>query len=619
MYKLRSGSSPTLTIWDSAARCEISSNSVLLWQHFVDNSTNNSMTSVAELVEENSDEIRKKILHFIFYVGDTITSSKKTNVQIGEGFDYYWMTQFHSRPYTQSAELNNLAKVLVLADVIRANDVQELIVYSGNKNLITVFRSVAQSCGIKIKIQSVKNDPLKVSSRSKVKNLSPRLFLAVLALMTQLKVSLLLRSKQSVTKTAGQVSFFDYWYRFSDSVTKSREFSSQYWSKLVSDLAHTQTNWHHNLVDQHTRSELQSAGALLSDFNSNEKRQHLHQHQIVDAKLNLTIFLSTLANYLRIFSKSFRAAKYRPAFTDPKSGVNFWPLLKTEWLNSHRGYECLINCLRFNRFDSILANLPKQRVGFYLIENQPWEMALIHFWRKHQHGELIGVAHSTIRFWDLRLMSDPKRFLPNSTMPRPDKIAVNGSLAKHSLIDSGYPIDEIVDVEALMYLHLKDVNSVRPNNRKTKILVATDYLQSATDAQMKLLYELVAKEPNKFEILLKPHWSQSLVDLKIDAQIVSGKKDLASFFDQVDVLYCSAITSAVIDGVCAGIPVIQCLDPLSFNLSPLRNSASIQTVRTTSELADALTNLEVQRPELRADELFNLDTTLSRWHGLIQI
>jgi surface carbohydrate biosynthesis protein (TIGR04326 family) len=246
-------------------------------------------------------------------------------------------------------------------------------------------------------------------------------------------------------------------------------------------------------------------------------------------------------------------------------------------------------------------------------------MALIHFWRKYQHGELIGVAHSTIRFWDLRLMSDPKRFLPNSTMPRPDKIAVNGSLAKHSLINSGYPIGEIVDVEALMYLHLKDVNSVRPNNRKTKILVATDYLKSATDAQMKLLYELVAKEPNKFEILLKPHWSQSLDDLEIDAEIVSGKKDLASFFDQVDVLYCSAITSAVIDGVCAGIPVIQCLDPLSFNLSPLRNSVSIQTVRTTSELADALTNLEVHRPELRADELFNLDSMLSRWHGLIQI
>jgi surface carbohydrate biosynthesis protein (TIGR04326 family) len=333
----------------------------------------------------------------------------------------------------------------------------------------------------------------------------------------------------------------------------------------------------------------------------------------------LAIVLSTLSSYLKVFWKSFRAAKYRPAFTEPNSGVNFWPLLKKEWLNSHRGYECLISCLRFNRLNSVLATLPKQRVGFYLIENQPWEMVLIHFWRKYQHGELIGVAHSTIRFWDLRLMSDPKRFLPNSTMPRPDKIAVNGSLAKHSLINSGYPIDEIVDVEALMYLHLKDVNSVRPNNRKTKILVATDYLKSATDAQMKLLYELVAKEPNKFEILLKPHWSQSLDDLEINAEIVSGKKDLASFFDQVDVLYCSAITSAVIDGVCAGVPVIQCLDPLSFNLSPLRNSASIQTVRTTSELADALTNLEVHRPELRADELFNLDSTLSRWHTLIQI
>ena len=145
MYKLRSGSSPTLTIWDSEARCEISSNSVLLWRQFVENSTNSSLTSIAELVEENGDEVRKKVLAFIFNVGNSITSNKKTNVQISDGFDYYWMTQFHSRPYTQSAELNNLAKVLVLAEVIRANDVQELIVYSGNKNLVTVLQSVAQA------------------------------------------------------------------------------------------------------------------------------------------------------------------------------------------------------------------------------------------------------------------------------------------------------------------------------------------------------------------------------------------------------------------------------------------------------------------------------------------
>jgi len=153
MYKLRSGSSPTLTIWDSDARCEISSNPVLLWRQFVENSTNSSMTSIAELVEENGDEVRKKVLGFIFNVGSSITSNEKTNVKISDGFDYYWMTQFHSRPYTQSAELNNLAKVLVLAEVIRANDVQELIVYSGNKNLVTVLKSVAQSCGIKIQTQ----------------------------------------------------------------------------------------------------------------------------------------------------------------------------------------------------------------------------------------------------------------------------------------------------------------------------------------------------------------------------------------------------------------------------------------------------------------------------------
>ena len=52
--------------------------------------------------------------------------------------------------------------------------------------------------------------------------------------------------------------------------------------------------------------------------------------------------------------------------------------------------------------DNILSNIPKQKVGIYLLENQAWEKSLISSWNKFNHGGLIGVAHSTIRFWDLR-------------------------------------------------------------------------------------------------------------------------------------------------------------------------------------------------------------------------
>lgn len=136
---------------------------------------------------------------------------------------------------------------------------------------------------------------------------------------------------------------------------------------------------------------------------------------------------------------------------------------------------------------------------------------------------------------------------------------------------------------------------------------------------MRLLEELVIADPKKYRLLLKPHWSQSLKDLNFDAEIVSGKKDLSHFFDQADVLYCSAITSAVIDGVCAGLPVIQCLDPSSFNLSPLRDNAALQTVRNTTELRKALGQIDKFVPNINPSEFFNLDPALTKWTSLLYI
>jgi surface carbohydrate biosynthesis protein (TIGR04326 family) len=252
-------------------------------------------------------------------------------------------------------------------------------------------------------------------------------------------------------------------------------------------------------------------------------------------------------------------------------------------------------------------------------------MALVHLWRKYGHGQLIGVAHSTVRFWDLRLMSDHRRFLDISknTMPRPDLVAVNGPLAHASLLDAGYPENELVDVEALMYQHL--ANTPTDNRKKssdtskvTTILVATDFLESATQTQMKLLNELLqTTESKNLRVLLKPHWSQTFKDLHPRIEVVSGKEDLATYFGQCDVLYCSAITSAVIDGVCAGVPVIQCLDPQSFNLSPLRGRVEVQVVRTTEELRSALNNLGGTPPIIKPNTLFNLDPQLPKWKALI--
>ncbi len=615
MYKLPNNSAQTLTIWDSDSICILKSEQLVLWRQFVDFSHDTTTVSICEIVEQNAITLRTKLLQFIFDVGAMVTKNSKTNHLFRSDFDYFWMTQFHSRPYTQSAQLNNLAKTFALIELVRENKINKLVVHSDDKPLIQVIYSVAVSLQIEVQIIRIRPSLQKVTSRNKIKKLVPRPLLAILALGAQLKTSFALRSKHQNNFSSGTISFFDYWYRFAESVGENQKFSSQYWSNLVDHLQDTEVNWWHNLVDQRKLGELNAAKSLLTSFN----QESSHYHEIIDSKCNLKILVRTIIDHGKLVFSSMSSNIYKDSFTDPVTKVNFWPLFRSEWLNSLRGYEALINCLRFNRLEAQISEMPKQKLGVYLAENQPWEMALIYLWKKHNHGKLIGVAHSTIRFWDLRLMSDSKQFAAQSKMPRPDCIAVNGGLAKSSLIDAGYPESELVEVEALMYLHLATAKLQPKKDQPMTILVATDYLESATKAQMRLLEELVAMHPTKYRILLKPHWSQSLDSLRFDAEIVSGKKDLARFFDQANVLYCSAITSAVIDGVCVGLPVIQCLDPMSFNLSPLRNSNAVQTVRTSADLSAALEQIDQFVPSACSSDFFNLDAKLPKWKNLLQI
>ena len=617
MSKSRENSTNILNIWDSEQPCFLNNGQVLLWRQFVTPKSLPNVVSICEIVEERATEIRSQLLKYIYDVGESINNNSKTQLRLKQDFNYFWMTQFHSRTYTESGQLNNLAKVFALSQIINENKFEQITFHSSNQQLTEVIRNLSTNLNLEFKSNRVVRSKSQVTTKSRIKLRTPKPLLALFALVAQLKVSINLQANKLNVKSDASISFFDYWYRFGSSVQENRKFESQYWTNLVGDLEITQVNWLHNLVDQRGKTALSEANSLLKDFNQNSTKHH---HSIADSQMNFKIFWSSLKDYGKLFTRTMPMSKYKSAFSIEGTDINLWPIFKNEWLNSLRGYEAMINCLRFNRLESIITQLPQQRVGVYLIENQPWEMALIHHWRNFGHGKLVGVAHSTVRFWDLRQMSDPRRFLQDqkNLMPRPNVVAVNGPLARNSLVEANYPESEIFEVEALMYLHLAKSKINRELVKPMTILVATDFLESATNTQVELLNELLIKSPKKYKVILKPHWSQSFKNLHPDIEIVSGKLDLSTYFELCDVLYCSAITSAVIDGVCAGMPVIQCLDPESFNLSPLRGNSEVKFVCTTQELNDALDDVGTSARHISPSVLFNLDLNLSRWHHLLE-
>ena len=147
------------------------------------------------------------------------------------------------------------------------------------------------------------------------------------------------------------------------------------------------------------------------------------------------------------------------------------PLSFEDWDKSFKGSNLFYSIMMINLFDSILSNIPKQKIGLYLYENQAWEKCLISSWNKFKHGKLIGVAHSTVRFWDLRYFKS-KKILRNPISMKnefPNNIAVNGTLASSALLKGGYDKKLLLKTEALRFLYLNKYLENKNNNKRKKI------------------------------------------------------------------------------------------------------------------------------------------------------
>ena len=268
--------------------------------------------------------------------------------------------------------------------------------------------------------------------------------------------------------------------------------------------------------------------------------------------------------------------------------------------------------------------IPKQKMGFYIYENQPWEFALLHFWRAAGHGNMIGVPHTTQRFWDLRYHRDVRCYDRDPTglgFPVPNQLAVNGPLSEASLLSGGCPKERLVDVEALRYLHLGQKSTVRkprPLGLGLRVLICGEFL---SDNNVQLCKWIKLAIPNMAEntsFIFKPHpaypvHEQFLKSLPIEVR----HEPIHDLLKKCDVMFVTGNSGAAVDAFCVGVPVVQMSDGAAFNTSSLRGVAGIIIVNSPEALAEALTN--VLTHEFLPPKLFNLDPDLVRWRQLLGV
>jgi surface carbohydrate biosynthesis protein (TIGR04326 family) len=618
-------------IWDAEGSPPLSDSTIVLWRAFSDGMTPN-IVSIPSLIEENADTLRARYLAWVYELGEIRIRGQRLvdHLEIRPGFSYWWMTLLVEKcNLAKSPQIDDAIRLLAFTDWAFGRNLSSITLVNDNKPLAECLRMWCERCGVAFKWQRL---PKVKSLGLWIRSASSALLPATQAWRWLLKYLLdrwPLRGAglKAWQHDAGTVTFVSYLFNLVPESAKDGRYESRYWGSLPELLRREKckTNWLHLYIKDDILPDSKKTAETIRAFNSAGKGTQAHV--TLDTFLSWRIVRQVVIDWVTLALKGKRLKGLIASSADSMCRpLNLWPLFDKDWRESMYGQTAMSNGLFRSLIDAAMNKLVTQRIGCYLQENQAWEFALIQNWRMASHGRLIGVPHSTVRFWDLRYFSDPRSYnqSQSKSLPLPDQVALNGRAAVDAYLKGGYPADNLVQVEALRYSYLSntDVKSVPQAlgvRRGLRMLVLGDYLVGNTRLQMGLLAKAATSLPTDIVITVKSHPSCPIDPEEYpELSLTVERQPLSELLPKFDVAYTSAVTSAAVEAYCSGLKVISVSDPNTLNMSPLRGYVGVLFVSTSDELVVALTDTKTAAPSHNLKNVFfTTDRSLSRWQKLL--
>jgi len=627
-YSDKKNACTSLLIWDAEGEPPNGEWTPVLWREFV-TSDQPDAVSIPALIESTSDLLKKRYLAWVYNLGETIIQGRclVEHLQLRPGFSYWWMTLFTEKcNYSKSKQIDDAIRLMAFDEWATNQSISHVVLSTANQSLAECIRLWCKDLDVIFKWQRVAKSQVLLSRVKRIYNAAPHTLQALAWLGRYLIDRWPLRGVglKEWQQTDGRVSFFSYLFNLVPDASKQSRYQSPYWAHLPDALQQDacKTNWLHLYVKDALLPTSKQAADTIRAFNKTGCGEQ--NHVTLDTFLSLSVVFCTLRDWCQLLwvGVSLRN-KLR---TEQGEGLKLWPLFELEWRKSMFGQVAIWNLITLNLFESALECLPQQQRGIYLQENQGWEFGLIQAWQAAGHNRLIGAPHATVRFWDLRYFFDPRSYIRSGSLdlPIPNQVAFNGPASRDAYKNGDYPIEDLVEVEALRYLHVIDTifdaaSATTSKNGTLRVLVLGDFLLSNTQLQMNMLVQAQLSLSENTIITVKPHPACPIrVADYTSLRMTVTMEPITKLLTECDVAYTSAATSAAVDAYCAGVPIVSVLDKNTLNLSPLRGCDGVLFASTPEQLAAALTFVAVApRTVNDRHKFFTLDPELPRWRKLI--
>ena len=593
------------------------------------------MHSVPRYLENHGERLKARYLAFIHELGEFQLEGKRIidHLDLGGEFSYWWMTHLAEKSPYKSPGIYDCLRIMAVEEILIDRSSTELVLYSTSDILAQAIRALCKGRNILFIWPRGQLPEKRWNWRSIYSALSFPLR-GILSIRWVARKWPLRRLQKPVWSDGpGTMFFCSYFVHLDPDLSRQGHFYSRQWELLPKHIHDRgmRTNWLQHFLFSQDVPDVQTGLRWMNAFNQNPTTQG--SHAFLESYLTWRLVAKALRAWLWLNVKARKLRKFRHAFHPSGSNAWLWPFLRSDWLTSLVGPTAISNCLWVALFDAALKDMPKQRIGLYLFENQGWEMAFLHAWRKHGHGKIIGVQHATVPFWHLYYYEDVRTVTVASrcTKPLPDLFAVNGKMARDVFKGQGYRDDQLYDVEALRYMNLVDaaakpsLGSLRATdagsqmlNRHLRILLLGDIMEASMGRFCRLVEDCRRMLPFGYKLTLKPHPGMLLKHTDLPSKCDVTNEALDKIILNYDVVVATSSTSASIDAIFVGLPVIVVADGFGLNLSPLRNHSSTCFVTTPEELLQALIAAKTcGLDKFDGKDLFFVEKGLPRWTRML--
>lgn len=574
---------------------------VFVWNEFLGDE---NAISLPALVEEKAAFYRAAFLSWTHDFSQTTINGTTLYdyLKLEDQFPFWWTTSLGQRfNINASSSINDVIKSMAFFDYLAQEKLCPISINitTEKDKLGDFFKLWGISKEIKVNVKLIRNTKKRKKS-----------VLAYAIYLFRFIIYGLFHSSKKQPRQ-NELVFFDIFTHLKNGA----KFRSNYWTKLVEVLQKNNVQWNHLYYKTKDRFSYLNALKRIQLFNASNTS---HQHQLLEQNFELVDYFKTLSRYFKIRNKAKKIfPQLSKAIVCPNRGIDFSPYIIDDLMDSLVGQEALKNCFYSVLMENAVKATPVQAKGIYLQEFQPWEIALVHYWKKTQRNDLIGMPHSTHRYWDLRYFFAEKFFFQYAQDIFPDHIAVNGDYSTERCLENGYPKAIIKPVEALRYLHHPNTPVVRKNTeeKRLNILICCDYQTKTSERLFEMVDQATKIGKLKCKVKIRMHPAFPLpTELLSQYGYEISKEEMISALQETDWVITSNLSAIAVDGYYQGCNIAQLSDGLYFNLSPLRGVVDDIFFNSSEELNEMFLK---QKQVKKSISYFLIDSKTKKWKNLL--